>query len=447
MWLGLGFILAFSHGSNAKTSKILQLTDFHYDMNYAPTWENGTKRGVFGDYCCDAPEKLVVHAIKNAHDVLPNPDYLFWTGDNVPHIENYTMSYVVKSINSTTTWINTYFKKIQVIPTFGNHDYAPANAFPDQGSVLYKETYELWKHWIGAEAKDTFLKAGYYKLTGKNGEIFLVPNTNLYYQYNNANLTDKTDPGGQFAFLEENLEAAEKANKIVHVIAHIPPGVFDRTPKFTWMTPEYNQRFLDITVKYASTIKWMIFGHHHTDTFHIVKDDKMNPVQMMLMAPAVTPWFSNLDHAGSNNPAFRVFVYDTESWAMKDVLTYYIDLDKLNQNSSSAWQLEYSFKKDYGIQGNVDVASMNKVLEAMKTNEAMFEKYLKYNSVLWKPEKFEGIYRNAQLCSIEFPDFPRYFYCLENTDMKPFTGSVEQMFGPFISRISMLMGAIFVVLM
>ncbi|KAK0409461.1 hypothetical protein QR680_004551 [Steinernema hermaphroditum] len=395
-------------------AKILQLTDFHYDMDYAPTWPNGTKRGVYGDYCCDAPAKLVKLAIEKANEALPNPDYLFWTGDNVPHIENYNESYVINAIGYTTTWINSFFEGIQVIPTFGNHDYAPSNAFPDQNNQIYSKTYTLWKHWIGDSAKETFLKGGYYKLTGVNNETFLVLNTNLYYQFNKAKFLDKDDPAGQFAFMEANLEEAKTNNKTIHVIAHIAPGAFERTPKFTWMVPAYNKRFLDITIKYASTIKWMIFGHHHTDTFHVVKDDKMQPVQLMLMAPAVTPWFSDLDHAGSNNPAFRIFDYEPQTWAMNDVLTYYIDLDKLNQKGDTAWQLEYSFREDYGISSEINAASMNALLESMKKNETVFNKYLKYNSVLWKPETAEGIYRRAQLCSIEFPDFPRYNDCLNS---------------------------------
>lgn len=57
----------------------------------------------------------------------------------------------------------------------------------------------------------------------------------------------------------------------------------------------------------------MIFGHHHTDTFHLIKDSKENNVQLALMAPAVTPWFSDLPGAGANNPTFRV--YETDAYS------------------------------------------------------------------------------------------------------------------------------------
>lgn len=83
-----------------------------------------------------------------------------------------------------------------------------------------------------------------------------------------------------FAFMVDELQAAENCrNKlllanctpIVHVVAHIPPGVFERTPNFTWFRDEYNKKYLEITARYKDTIKWMFYGHHHTDTFHLVK--------------------------------------------------------------------------------------------------------------------------------------------------------------------------------
>ncbi|VDK50566.1 unnamed protein product [Cylicostephanus goldi] len=59
--------------------------------------------------------------------------------------------------------------------------------------------------------------------------------------------------------------------RTVHIVAHIAPGVFERTPGFSWFRDPYNEKFLNLTIKYADVIGLMIFGHHHTDTFHLVK--------------------------------------------------------------------------------------------------------------------------------------------------------------------------------
>ena len=276
--------------------------------------------GFYGDYKCDSPRSLIKHALTNAQAIIPAPEFILWTGDNVPHIEGYDEDYTVSAISTGVELIKQFYPDVLVLPLFGNHDYVPANDFPDHNNTIYSRTFDLWKSWIGESQNETFLKAGYYVYEYSPNVTFLMLNTNLYYRFNSANFTNKTDPGGQFAFMENVLSEAAANDGIVHVIAHIPPGVFERTPNFTLMSPEYNKRLLDITVKYASTIKWMIFGHHHTDTFHIVKDKSGNPVQLMLMAPAVTPWFSDLEGAGSNNPSFRVIEYNETTWDYIDIM-------------------------------------------------------------------------------------------------------------------------------
>ncbi|KAE9548683.1 hypothetical protein FO519_008105 [Halicephalobus sp. NKZ332] len=399
------------------------MTDFHYDADYNVQGEpsemchrnasdaHPKNIGYYGDYKCDSPKLLIKHALTNAQIILPNPELILWTGDNVPHINNYDNDYTVSAINTTTNMINSFFNNTVVLPVFGNHDYAPANNFPDDSSIVYFKVFNLWKHWIGESQRRTFIKAGYYVYKYSSNVTFLMLNTNLYYRFNTANFTDKTDPGGQFAFMETVLSEAERNNAIVHVVSHIAPGVFERSPSFTWMPNEYNKRFLNITVRYSKTIKWMIFGHHHTDTFHIVKDKSGDPVQVMLMAPAVTPWFSDLDGAGSNNPSFRIIEYDEKTWDYVDIKTYYVDLDKLNNNTATNWSLEYSMKDDYNLD-SITPASMNSLLQKMKTDDDLFKKYINYNTVQWKPIMPEGKYRSAQLCSIEFPDLDEYNNCM-----------------------------------
>ncbi|KAK5977835.1 hypothetical protein GCK32_007451 [Trichostrongylus colubriformis] len=187
--------------------------------------------------------------------------------------------------------------------------------------------------------------------------------------------------------------------------------IFERTPNFTWFRDPYNEKFLNLTVGYADVIGLMLFGHHHTDTFHLIKDASGSTVQFALMSPAVTPWFSSLEGAGANNPAFRVYDID-ESGVLNDMLTYYINLDTLNANGSTPFVEEYSFKKAYNINGAINIKAMDSLVEQLKTKDAVFQTYVNYNSVLWKPEMPQGKFKGGQLCSIEFADYPRYYACM-----------------------------------
>lgn len=55
-------------------------------------------------------------------------------------------------MNITTTALFNQFPNVTILPTFGNHDYSPANAF-DKNSVLYSTCWELWKKQIDAAEK------------------------------------------------------------------------------------------------------------------------------------------------------------------------------------------------------------------------------------------------------------------------------------------------------
>ncbi|VDM25891.1 unnamed protein product [Toxocara canis] len=414
--------------SSTKAAQFLQLTDFHLDREYSAqsgviadkchtqAGVAGSALGQFGDYACDPPETLIRSTLDAAKKIIPNPDFIFWTGDNIPHIDDYNESYVETTLQSVSDIIDSTYPNANVLPVFGNHDYAPSNAFPDQNCSLYNLMYNMWRHWIGTDSRETFLKGGYYKYSAPNNVVVLALNTNLYYKFNKAipTFVNPNDPADQFKFMTDTLNAAEAQHQTVHVIAHIAPGVFERTPNFTWMLPQYNQRFIDITVRYASTIKWMLFGHHHTDTFHIVKDPATNnPVQVYLMAPAVTPWFSSLEGAGSNNPAFRVFDYNINTHELFDAKTYYIDLNELNKNSLAQWQLEYSMSQTYGINA-INARTMNDVLNKLKTDNGVLMKYIEYNSVRWNYAMPLGRFRTAQLCALENPDFAGYDVCMKN---------------------------------
>ncbi|PIC27211.1 hypothetical protein B9Z55_019537 [Caenorhabditis nigoni] len=443
MWANLRmYLLLLALPSAISAYQVLHLADFHLDIEYSINGDNtkmchddGQKRnqtlGPFGDYMCDAPKPLIQHAIDESARLFPNPDLIIWTGDNVAHIEGYGWEVVLDAVNQTTSLLFSRFPNQTILPTFGNHDYCPSNGFESESS-LYTKTWELWKGKLGDENKATFLKGGYYKYRLPNATA-VVLNTNLYYSANKAyvNFTNKIDPADQFAFLETELENAEKCpnrisencTSLVHIIAHIAPGAFEKTPNITWFRDEYNERFLNLTVRYANSIGWMIFGHHHTDTFHLIKDEKENVVQLALMSPAVTPWFSTLPGAGANNPTFRVYETDLYS-KVEDIKTYYINLDELNKNASTPFIFEYSFKDAYGIIGDITPNAVSDVLEKMKSNDSLFMTYINYNTAFWNPVMPVDEYKGAQLCSMEYADYPRYQTCLSkyeksaNTDLK-----------------------------
>ncbi|KAI1717652.1 calcineurin-like phosphoesterase domain-containing protein [Ditylenchus destructor] len=424
--------------SDSRIKRILQITDFHYDADYSTQGntgkmchtENSTNPeleiGRYGDFKCDAPLILVEHAMRGAKSILPSPEFILWTGDNVPHKNKHNEDYVINALTTTTNLFREIFPGVLVLPVYGNHDYAPGNNFPDFQTSIYSRTYELWKPWIGQLAEKTFLIGGYYKYIAPDGTIFLMLNTNLYYTRNKFVYSNKTDPAGQFNFMEETLEEAKLKGKKVHVIAHIPPGVHskrkaenqaaEKLPYVTWFRPEYNKRFLEIVVKYVQTIKWMIFGHNHYDSFHLVKDNDGNAVQLMLICPAVTPWKGSQE---SRNPAFRVFDYDERSWMFDDIRTYYVDLEELNRNDSTPWALEYSMKSAYQMD-EISPQSFAKLIKNFKGNkhgnQSYFEDFMKYNAVM-RNTAVSSAQRMDHICALDAANDSEYYNCLNENQV------------------------------
>ncbi|GMT11342.1 hypothetical protein PFISCL1PPCAC_2639, partial [Pristionchus fissidentatus] len=438
----LSIALLLSLFSALSALRVLQVSDFHLDVDYnrkgdpqkmchisaasrAARLDEVSDLGSYGDYMCDSPESLVTFAVGEAVRVSNSDgklDLVLWTGDNTPHIDGYDENYVVNGIKKTTSIIKGAFPNTPVLPTFGNHDYSPANAF-DANVTLYERAFELWSDVIvGTDNEALFKRGGFYYYDFKGARI-LVLNTNLYYNVNDAykDFVNPTDPAGQFEFMETTLDSAAKCTDntkcftTVHIVTHIAPGAFERTPNFTWYRPEYNKRFLDITKKCASNIGWMIFGHHHTDTFHVVRDDLGAAVQTLLMAPSVTPWFSSLPGAGSNNPAFRLFdTYDDERHAYKEITTYAIDLSRLNAGKQPEFAALYAYTLEYQMAG-LTPKDFDNLITRMRADDNLFYKYIANNAVLVDLNMPVEPYRSAQFCSMEHADFDNYYDCMKSS--------------------------------
>uniref|UniRef100_A0A914W2T7 Calcineurin-like phosphoesterase domain-containing protein n=1 Tax=Plectus sambesii TaxID=2011161 RepID=A0A914W2T7_9BILA len=241
MWRGWWLAIAALLAPIAKVDGgfALHISDFHLDNDYSPmngdisfychSSTNGTRLGDYGDYMCDAPKSLVKNALNAASGINPTPQYIFWTGDNVPHIDNklYNSSDVVRNIQQTTAQLIAAFPNVsKIFPVLGNHDYWPSNGFPDQQNPVYKGAFDQWKQWIGDQAASTFLKGGYYKYSLDSKTTLLALNTNLYYNEDGyfPNFTNPADPADQFDFMEQELSNATKNGQFVHIVAHIAPG-------------------------------------------------------------------------------------------------------------------------------------------------------------------------------------------------------------------------------
>lgn len=426
--------------------KFWHISDHHLDPYYNAEGQNpidvcpssygreSANPGPLGDYNCDSPWELIkssVHAMKRLH---ANPDFIIWTGDDTLHTSDQDKylgpEKVLEIIGNITAVITEVFPDSRVFPAMGNHDYHPKNQIPPGGSVIVSALAGMWEHWLTKDAYITFRQEGYYKDTvpGSENHIMMVLNSNYWYNSNKA--VDGTgDPGLQFRWMKLSLESARVNNQKVFIVGHISPGYFELVSNFRmlWYYSEFNNRFISIVREFDDVIAGMFFGHHHTDTFKIVKDTKGNVISSMLLAPGVTPWATTLPGVvdGANNPGIRLVEYDKDTMMLTDYVQYYLNLDEANQQSevdpASLWKEEYRATQKYGIP-DVTTTSLNSIAKAMREGceskdsvcPTSFNNYHVLNTVSYNKDPCDENCQKYHLCAIMEVEENGYNSCMDN---------------------------------
>ncbi|XP_046572557.1 acid sphingomyelinase-like phosphodiesterase 3b [Haliotis rubra] len=393
-WLGTLVILLIISASKAQEGYFWHITDHHYDTTYWSEMRSCNDevpvRGIYGDYWCDSPWRLVNDSINAMASIKSNVDFIIWTGDTVAHIKD---QYLNESVNLeimkvVTDALKAAFPGVKVYATMGNHDWYPSDQFPVTSHFLYNATAELWEDWIGdAEQMANFRKGAYYTAKTAQGLRIIGLNTNLYYTSDKLT-TDLTDPAGQFAWLEEVLKNAKVAGEKVRCCY---PLTF--LPAFTFL--EMFNGWLSISTPASSTYSNNIptssppcSSGTTTLTDSNYYKNGSTPGTPMFMAPSITPWRYKIPgkSGDAHNPAIRLVKYNKGSGLLLDIHQYYMDLTDSNKNNASNWTIAYKTSEAFGL-SDLSADSLNGVIKKMETDKTLLDKYIKYNTVLANGEK------------------------------------------------------------
>ncbi|XP_071325959.1 acid sphingomyelinase-like phosphodiesterase 3b [Trachinotus anak] len=427
---------------HALSGNFWHITDLHWDRTYKLTntpdlvCASSGKRpaanaGKFGDYVCDSPWHLINSSVYAMKDILPDPDFIVWTGDDTPHVPNEDLGEeaVLDIISNLTDIIKQVFPYTKVYSALGNHDYHPKSQLPAGPNYIYNQTAEMWQGWLEPESRETFKKGGYYteKLLSRTGFRMMVLNTNLYYDQNKLTL-DMEDPAGQFSWADRVLTEAANNKEKVYIIGHVPPGFFEKKRHKPWFTSQFNKQYLDLIQKHHSVILGQFFGHHHTDSFRMFYNSEDSPISTMFLSPGVTPWKTTLPGVvdGANNPGIRVFEYDTQTLLVKDVVTYYLNLTQANV-VRGRWEKEYRLTESFRVP-DASPASMHQVLERIASSHCYLQKYYEFNSVSYDLTECDGDCRLDHVCAAREVDFEKYNDCV--------AGGAAAVYGGLLSVLS-----------
>jgi len=299
------------------------------------------------------------------YELNPNPDFIFYNGDSVPHwlqywsVEMYTEDMVKTGITTGFNMIRARFPGVPIYPALGNHDMYLSDQLPPppKSNAWLTWIAELWAPFLSDESIQTVSYGGYYTELIAPGHRLIHFNSihcdssNLYAALN------QTDHADQFIWFNTTLSKARSVGEKVWITAHITPTDYlDFCRDF----------YISMATEYSDIITVHYFGDRHTDEFRIIRDPKNfdNAVGMMYVTPSVVP---EIDQ----NPSFREYSYDPKTTQLLDYTHYHTILGDGTQ-SKLVWQLEYSAKSAY----NLTDMSPNSWLSAWKRMNTT-------GSVLW----------------------------------------------------------------
>uniref|UniRef100_A0A1A9WB54 Sphingomyelin phosphodiesterase n=1 Tax=Glossina brevipalpis TaxID=37001 RepID=A0A1A9WB54_9MUSC len=392
---------------------ILHLSDIHYDPDYKEgsladceeplCCRNVDDRnisidvgaGFWGDYRdCDAPKRLILNAFQHIR-TQDQIDYIYYTGDIVPHnIWSTTEESNKEIITEIFDLLSKQFENIKVYPAIGNHEAHPANVFGNENVPtnmssrwLYEHLWDLWSDWLPAEAKETILKGGYYTVTPRPGfRIISLSNMDcyifnwwIYYNGNEISLP-------QLQWLHDTLLDAEENNEHVHILAHIPSGGKDCWP--VWAR-EYNR----IIERFSDVISGIFNGHTHKDEMLLHYSELGHPMAISWNGGSLTPY-------SYKNPNYRIYEIEPKTFQVVDHETWIFNLTEANEQNglkSPRWFSEYHFSE---FTDDLSPSGIDKWLNQMAENPDILQKFWSYKVTLADPNLSTGCNNKCLLNNI-----------------------------------------------
>jgi len=319
------------------------------DIDGYPTKPGDIAAGYWGSYWCDTPYRTLDSMLTYVRDEI-KPDMFIWTGDNSAHnVWDNTAEEVTEYTISITEEINKFFAgaDITVLAAMGNHDVWPVDiqSFAAPGiNFPINHVKDAWAEWLTPQAYETFGKYGYYSqpITLKNGKA--LPHGSRIIAYNSQVcdslnwwlLGQRSDPGHQFAWLQEQLMQVEADGGVAILIAHIDPNDCQH---------QWGVRYRALMERFQGIIRFALQGHTHNEDFQVNLSFSGKPVSVNSIGGSLTPYTEK-------NPSFMVIEFDAQTMLPVNMKTYSFNLDAANASGNTSepgWALLHDWIDTYNM--------------------------------------------------------------------------------------------------
>ncbi|KAI7899685.1 Metallo-dependent phosphatase-like protein [Cokeromyces recurvatus] len=397
--------------------KFLHITDIHIDPLYLEGSDpsrichtitgNGSeitgKFGALGTRCA-SPVPLVDATFKFLKKEINQIDFIIYTGDTVRQNRDanlpVTHDQVIKGHTLVAEYVLKSFPKGTLFfPTIGNNDAFMYNQL-EENDPLFPILETIWKP-FKLDLTETFTKGGYFIQEIIKNKLSIISLNSMFFYNPNLAVEDcisSTSPGTiQLEWLETQLKKLKKKDgkHQAYIIGHISP--IDEYGIRILKDACY-EKYFALLGKYGKYIAGHFTGHTNADTLNavipngngsygfIAADDQYAIEQKENLKMSIVPLFNAPSIIPSNNPAVRVYDYETTHdgkypiGTIRDWDQYYVDLIKANEKRTVKFKLEYTASDLYHVH-YFDGKGLGKAVLNVATNENARQRYQRYFNV------------------------------------------------------------------
>ncbi|MDP3559105.1 MAG: metallophosphoesterase [Legionellaceae bacterium] len=284
-------------------------------------------------------------------------------------------AFVKKSMEFLASELEEAFPAIDIYYVVGNHDtyHNAYSSYPNR--LFYKDMDKIWTKLIKdkqrrEEMQQTFPSAGYYAIDlPQQPNLRLIVLNSVLFSSDAEGLYVTHAARKELHWLHEELNAAHTTQKHVIIALHIPVGIDISSSLQShpfniielWKT-EYTSRFLARLEEYAADISVILPGHLHMDRLQVYSAANGHSIPI-IGTPSISPIIGN-------NPAFKVFRYNTQSLQIENFSTYTLAFE------TNQWRKEYNFNASY--QPNCKNCEIINGINAIEPTGNIAERYIHF---------------------------------------------------------------------
>eukprot|EP01004_Peranema_trichophorum_P002955 NODE_1976_length_1730_cov_50.573740_g1685_i0.p1 GENE.NODE_1976_length_1730_cov_50.573740_g1685_i0~~NODE_1976_length_1730_cov_50.573740_g1685_i0.p1 ORF type:complete len:550 (+),score=86.65 NODE_1976_length_1730_cov_50.573740_g1685_i0:51-1700(+) len=377
---------------------------------YGPAPSPQLAAGKFGtlDGPCDLAPETFDALVKSVATHIP--DFVLLTGDYPPHnVWEQSQDHNVGYLELVSTAFGASIKN-PTFPCLGNHEAFPVNQYrgPGYDSWLYNASASMWAQWLPQSALTELRYGGYYSTIIHPGLRLIALNSLLWMPYSNNywQLLPESKIWQQemLVWLDKTLSLAYNSSEKVYITTHLP-----------WDTVinEYAETFAELLQHYQGVVLAIFGGHSHSDYWKVFKANDTNlPYAIHYSGPSGTT-------ATGLHPTYRIFYYDTTTFELLDIETYFGNITESNLKGSIQFELAYNTRMLYNMKG-LKPSDWQAVNDLLSKNDTLFNQYFKnFNQQQVAPpgptRTCDSACKKSQLCTLNTISSSQYKECMGDT--------------------------------